>query len=38
MRALLEAHHSAEEAGVRARGIRIDPGIAEKLRALGYMQ
>jgi hypothetical protein len=26
------------EDGVRERGIRIDPKIAEKLRALGYMK
>jgi arylsulfatase A-like enzyme len=39
MRALLDAHLAHEPvAGVLERGVRIDPQIAEKLRALGYMQ
>jgi len=39
MRALLDAH-LAEKPGkdVRETGVRIDPGIAERLRAMGYLQ
>jgi arylsulfatase A-like enzyme/Flp pilus assembly protein TadD len=38
LRAALNAHLGSGEVGVRQRGIRIDPGIAEKLRALGYLK
>lgn len=38
LREVFETHIAGGDAGVRARGIRIDPGIAEKLRALGYLQ
>jgi arylsulfatase A-like enzyme/Flp pilus assembly protein TadD len=38
LRAALEAHVDAGGADVRQQGIRIDPGIAEKLRALGYLR
>jgi arylsulfatase A-like enzyme len=39
MRAVLDAHLAQEPVpGVLEANVRIDPGIAEKLRALGYMQ
>jgi len=34
----LDAHLARGEIGVRESGVRIDPGIAEKLRAMGYLQ
>jgi arylsulfatase A-like enzyme len=38
MRALLEQHLAAGSAGVLERDVRIDPEIAERLRAVGYLQ
>ena len=38
LRAVLDAHLAGGESGVREKGIRIDPGIAQKLRALGYLR
>jgi hypothetical protein len=38
MRDLLENHLTQEGAGVVERGVRIDPGIADRLRAMGYLQ
>jgi arylsulfatase A-like enzyme len=39
MRAVLDAHLSVEaRAGARAANVRIDPRIADQLRALGYLQ
>ena len=39
MRDLLDAHHAVEaRPGASAQDIRIDPGIAERLRAVGYLQ
>ncbi len=38
MRALLDAHLEARDAGVVERGVRIDPSIAERLRAMGYLR
>jgi len=38
MRALLDAHQSEEGAGVVEKGVRIDPGIADRLRAMGYLR
>jgi len=38
MRELLDRHLSKEGAGVVERGVRIDPGIADRLRAMGYLQ
>ena len=39
MRSLLEAHwRGAAEAGVRKTDVRIDPQIAERLRAMGYLE
>jgi hypothetical protein len=39
MRVRLDAYLAREPVrGVRESDVRIDPGIAEKLRALGYMQ
>ena len=38
LRETLDAHLAGGEAGVRERGIRINPRIAEKLRAMGYLQ
>jgi arylsulfatase A-like enzyme len=37
MRALLEQHLSARSADVLERDVRIDPEIAERLRAMGYL-
>jgi hypothetical protein len=38
MRALLDAHQTEEGAGVVEKGVRIDPGIADRLRAMGYLR
>ncbi len=38
MRELLDRHLAQEEAGIVERGVRIEPGIAERLRAMGYLQ
>ncbi len=38
LREVLDAHLAGPDAGVAARGVRIDPGIAERLRAMGYLQ
>jgi choline-sulfatase len=38
MRALLDAHRAGRETGVVERGVRIDPEIADKLRAMGYLR
>ena len=38
MRALLEAHLAEQGDGVVERGVRIDPGIADRLRAMGYLR
>jgi len=39
MAALLDAHLAQEEGeGVVEKGVRIDPGIAERLRAMGYLR
>jgi choline-sulfatase len=38
MRALLDGHLAAESPGVVEPGVRIDPGIAERLRAMGYLR
>ena len=38
MRALLEAHLAEQGNGVVERGVRIDPGIAGRLRAMGYLR
>ncbi len=38
MRELLDRHLTQEGAGVVERGVRIDPGIADRLRAMGYLQ
>ncbi len=38
MRALLHAHVAEANAGVVEKGVRIDPGIADRLRAMGYLQ
>jgi len=38
MRALLEAHRAEGDGDVAERGVRIDPGIADKLRAMGYLR
>jgi arylsulfatase A-like enzyme len=37
MRTRLDAHLEKGDLGLRKRGVRIDPGIAERLRALGYL-
>jgi hypothetical protein len=34
----LTQHLAAEPAGVVEEGVRIDPGIAERLRAMGYLR
>jgi arylsulfatase A-like enzyme len=36
-RAALDAHLAAAGSGLRRTGVRIDPAIAERLRALGYL-
>ncbi|MCH8924988.1 MAG: sulfatase-like hydrolase/transferase, partial [Proteobacteria bacterium] len=38
MAALLGAHLSEEGDGVVEKGVRIDPGIADRLRAMGYLR
>ena len=38
LRALLDAHLAGQSAGVLDQGIRIDPAIAERLRAMGYLR
>jgi arylsulfatase A-like enzyme len=39
LRAVLDAHlEETPDAGVRESDVRIDPGIAERLRAMGYLQ
>jgi arylsulfatase A-like enzyme len=38
MAALLDAHLAGRNEGVVEKGVRIDPGIAERLRALGYLR
>jgi hypothetical protein len=39
MRAVLDAHLSVEaRADARAANVRIDPKVAERLRAVGYLQ
>jgi arylsulfatase A-like enzyme len=38
MRDLLENQLTQEGAGVVERGVRIDPGIADRLRAMGYLR
>jgi arylsulfatase A-like enzyme len=38
MRSLLHAHLAERGQGVVERGVRIDPGIADRLRAMGYLR
>ena len=38
MRRLLDAHLSEEGDGVVEKGVRIDPSIADRLRAMGYLR
>jgi arylsulfatase A-like enzyme len=38
LRKLLDEHLDAAPAGVVEKGVRIDPGIAERLRAMGYLR
>ena len=38
MAALLDTYLAAKPEGVVERGVRIDPGIAERLRAMGYLR
>jgi arylsulfatase A-like enzyme len=38
LRQLLDGQRAAGEAGVVERGVRIDPGIADRLRAMGYLR
>jgi arylsulfatase A-like enzyme len=38
LRALLDAHLAEGDAGVVEEGVRIDPGIAGRLRAVGYLR
>ncbi len=38
MRALLDRHQAEAAAGVVEKGVRIDPGIAQRLRAMGYLR
>jgi arylsulfatase A-like enzyme len=38
LRALLEQHRSGGSAGIVERGVRVDPEIAERLRAMGYLE
>jgi choline-sulfatase len=38
MREQLDRYLAAESAGVKERGVRIDPSIAERLRAMGYLR
>ena len=38
MRTLLDAHLAEGGAGVVEKGVRVDPGIADRLRAMGYLR
>jgi arylsulfatase A-like enzyme len=38
MRRLLDEHLEDQEGGVVEKGVRIDPGIADRLRAMGYLR
>ena len=38
LRRLLDDHLAGAKAGVVEKGVRIDPGIAERLRAMGYLR
>jgi hypothetical protein len=38
MRAMLEEHVAADSGVVVEKGVRIDPGIADRLRAMGYLR
>ena len=38
MRDLLDIHLAKKSAGVVKQGVRIDPAVAERLRAMGYLQ
>ncbi|MBW2244423.1 MAG: sulfatase [Deltaproteobacteria bacterium] len=38
MAALLDAHIAKQDEGVVEKGVRIDPSIAERLRAMGYLR
>ena len=38
MRELLDRHLAKEDTGVVERGVRIDPNIADRLRAMGYLR
>jgi arylsulfatase A-like enzyme len=38
MAALLDAHLAERDEGVVEKGVRIDPGIADRLRAMGYLR
>ena len=38
LRGVLREHMAGGMANVRERGVRIDPGIAKRLRAMGYLQ
>ena len=38
MTALLDEHLAERDEGVVEKGVRIDPGIAERLRAMGYLR
>jgi len=38
LRALLDEHWAGSGEGVAERGVRIDPGIADRLRAMGYLR
>jgi hypothetical protein len=38
MRTLLDAHLARDTRGVVEKGVRIDPEIAERLRAMGYLR
>ena len=37
-RAELDAHLAERDEGVVEKGVRIDPSIAERLRAMGYLR
>ena len=38
MSALLDAHLAERDEAVVEKGVRIDPSIAERLRAMGYLR
>lgn len=38
MRNLLDTHLEKAPNGVAEKGVRIDPGIADRLRAMGYLR